>query len=147
MHIKYKIPLALLIVIPLVALVCNFGALVSGKQAFWFHVVATLIYVFFWTLFIFLARKSRRCMVYSIVWCGLTTFTAAMVLWLNWCESTLVIIYPAVMLFLTPLYGVKMIFPHGSIYASLTMMVIGLIWTALSTVFFVQLKKHPLYHT
>jgi len=117
----------------------NFGAMIFGSKPEIQGFLATLAYVLYWGIYIYLMKKERAHLIYAGIFCGLTLLTAMIVLIINTSDFMDVSAIPMgailIAIFSTPLYGLRYIFSEGFVSLSLVMASVSFVGMAVSCFF------------
>jgi len=121
----------LLIITTVVAIILNFNSALQGSVAVLKDFIVTFIFLVVWGVLLVHAVKHKEYNVIlpSIVFWTLSLITALLVIAINSFDLTINIVIPFVIVFLTPLYGIR-ILGVSHIFAQIIMAVIAAIYVA-----------------
>ncbi len=125
------------IIIFIIAIKGNFDVMLMGRTVTKWNTVITGCFVIFWSIFLIYAKNIDSLLKYSLTLGILTFFTAITGLILNIFDFSLTIIIIPILIFLTPLYGMKM-FVNNNIHLIIAMIIISFFWSFLS---FMSVKR------
>jgi len=110
------------------AIFLNFNSMLMGSSVTRTNIIVTTGFLAFWLMFIVMARKNKKLLVYSSVISGITLAVSLITLAINIYDWNMPEMIPFVVIFLTPLYGVGVIGGKGFILTAIAIAVISTIW-------------------
>lgn len=135
-----------LIIITILAMIFNIGALVSGGYSSLFGFLASFGFVAIWALIYRYILKNRKnnLIVFSIMFWSLTLLTALIMLYVNITEVSISFIIPFLLLFLTPLHGLGFIGKSNNIITLIIILIIASIFILSGLIFLIKNKDKRL---
>lgn len=126
-----------LVIIIILSIIINFNAFLMGGASNLLNVFITIAYIISWFAFIWLSKENRKSLIFSAIWSLSTLACAALMLAVNINEKLdLSFIIPFAMIFITPLYGIEVLFNESwALKVSITCIIISITWVAMSFVF------------
>ena len=100
---------SLLVVMTIIAIICNFNEFTFGGKALLLGFLLSIVYLVTW-VFVFrdaLKNKEYNLILPTIIFWSITCLTALVTLYVNVTEATISLIIPFAIMFLTPMYGLN----------------------------------------
>ena len=126
------------IIVSITAMIFNLGEFAYG-HAKPINTVITLCYILFWMIFLILARKEGKLLMYSTIFWGLTFITAIVMILINLTSLELVSIALLAIPLIGPLIGIDIIFADNVVTLSIIAF-IAVVFTACGIWFIIKRK-------
>jgi len=124
--------------------ILNFNSFLMGSPSKWFNTAVSILFAVSGYIFILLSKKDKVKLVFSIVWGVFTLMCSAVTLIVNINENiTADFFIPAVIVFLTPLYGMESFFSQARfLMASMVNIIISIGWIIVGFIFMKRINKY-----
>lgn len=110
------------------AIFFNFEAVIMGKELSILNFIVSVFYIVFWYWFMLKVKGSKYPLLYSTCLSGITFVSAVLVLVINVTSYNIPSAVILIILFLSPMYGLGLIFSNGFVALSAVMAGASIVW-------------------